>query len=323
MKKILLSFLLIASVNIVFAQVSLPCVTSYKINNGGGSCPDIIVSGVTLSATGTITLSFDGTVTADNIPSITNVTDITDPANSFPVTGITYGPGTLLATGDVQYCYYVGPNNNNNLSGQNAQYNFFISYNAGAHCGLQSPLPVKFKSFTAARNHSAVALTWVTASEQNNSGFAIERLIGAGGWQQIVFIPSRAAGGNSDAELSYQYSDLNITNAISQYRLKQIDFDNKSAHSDIRAVRGDGQVGKTIVYPNPSNNGRVSVVFEDVTSTRDVSLTDMSGRMIKQIKGVTNNNIQFDNLMPGIYSLSVVNRESGVRVVEKIIVNNR
>src|SRR6185503_11654496 len=108
MKKILLSLLLIASVNFVFAQASLPCPTTYKINNGGGSCPDIVVSGVTLSATGSITLSFDGTITASNIPVVSSVTDITDPLNSFPVTGITFGLGTLLATGDVEYCYYVG-----------------------------------------------------------------------------------------------------------------------------------------------------------------------------------------------------------------------
>ncbi len=323
MKKFLLSLLLMASVNSIFAQVSLPCPTTYKINNGGGSCPDIVVSGVTLSATGSITLSFDGTITADNIPVVSSVTNITDPANSFPVTGITFGPGTLLTTGDVLYCYYVGPNNNNNLSGHNAEYRFFVSYNAGAHCGLQSPLPVKFKSFSAARNHSAIALNWVTASEQNNSGFAIERLIGAGGWQQIVFIPSQAAGGNSTTDLSYQFSDNNGTTAVSQYRLKQIDFDNKSSRSDIRAVRGEGQTGKTIVYPNPSNNGRVSVVFDNVSATRDISLMDLSGRMIKQIKAVTNNNIQFDNLTPGVYSLRVVNRETGDQVVEKIIVNNR
>jgi hypothetical protein len=178
-------------------------------------------------------------------------------------------------------------------------------------------------AFNAARNHSSVVLNWTTSSEQNNTGFAIERLIGAGGWQQIAFVPSQAAGGNSGVDLSYQFSDLNSTTAVSQYRLKQIDFDNKSSRSDIRAVRGEGQVGKTIVYPNPTQNGRVTVVFEDVTATRDISLMDLSGRMIKQIKAVTNNNIQFDNLMPGVYSLRVVNRETGDQVVEKIVVNNR
>jgi len=186
-----------------------------------------------------------------------------------------------------------------------------------------APLPVTFKSFTAARNHSVVGLNWVTVSEQNNTGFAIERLVGAGGWQQIAFVPSQAAGGNSSADLTYSFSDNNSTSAVSQYRLKQIDFDNRSTRSDIRAVRGEGQVGKTIVYPNPSNNGKVTVVFEDVTTTRDISLMDMSGRMIKQIKAVTNNNIQFENLTPGVYSLRVVNRETGDQVVEKIVVNNR
>ena len=119
MKKILLSFLLIASVNLVFSQVlNLPCNTDYRINNGGGNCPD--VNGI--SATGSVTLTFNGTVDPNHIPSIVSVTDITDPANPIPVTGVTFGPGTLLANGGVKYCYYLGPNNNNNHLGHDVKY---------------------------------------------------------------------------------------------------------------------------------------------------------------------------------------------------------
>src|SRR5688572_17729845 len=122
MKNFLFSLLLVTSVISVFAQ-SLPCVTESKINNGGGSCPDI--GGV--SATGSITLSFDGTIDPGNIPIIVMAEEITDPLNPVPVVGITYGPGTLLANGDVKYCYYLGPNNNNNLLGANAEFRFLRS----------------------------------------------------------------------------------------------------------------------------------------------------------------------------------------------------
>jgi hypothetical protein len=47
----------------------------------------------------------------------------------------------------------------------------------------------------------------------------------------------------------------------------------------------------------------------------------MSGRVIKQWKGVTNNNIQIDNLAPGMYSLKIVVSETGEQSVEKIIVS--
>jgi hypothetical protein len=183
-------------------------------------------------------------------------------------------------------------------------------------------LPVSYKSFTAARNHSIVALKWETAFEQNNSGFAIERNI-LGTWEQVAFVPSQAADGNSNSALTYLYNDANNVRGITQYRLRQVDLDARSKYSDIRAVRGEGQAGNTIVYPNPSFDGRVSIVFEDATVSRDASLSDMAGRILKQWKGITNNNIQIDNLTPGMYSLRIVVPETGEQSVEKIIVSKR
>src|SRR5260221_819320 len=321
MKKILLSLLLIVSVNFVFAQVSHPCVNDYKINNGGGSCPDF--NGVT--ATGSVTLSFLIAIEPNFIPEITAVTDITDPINPIPVTGITFGPGTLLANGGVKYCYYLGPNNNNNLLGHSARFRFTIFYTINGQpvpCGDNIILPVSFKSFTAARNHSTVELKWETATELNSNGFAVERNI-RGTWEQVAFIPSQAANGNSTSLLAYQYNDLNNVNGISQYRIRQVDFDAKSKFSDIRAIRGEGQAGKTIAFPNPSFNGKVSVVFEDATVSRDASLSDMSGRVLKQWKAITNNNIQIDNLTPGMYGLKIIVTETGEQSVQKIIVSKR
>jgi hypothetical protein len=318
MKKILLSLLLITSVIIGFSQ-NLPCNTTYKINNGGGNCPDL--NGV--GPTGSVTLTFDGTITANTIPQITSVTDITNPNNPIPVTGVTFGPGTLNNNGTVTYCYYLGPNNNNNLLGHNSTFRFIILYNINGQlflCGQNIPLPVNFKSFSAARDHATVNLRWETATEQNNQGFAIERNV-RGTWEQVAFIPSQAANGNSGSSLTYQYSDPNDIRGISQYRIRQVDLDAKSRFSDIRAVRGEGQAGKTTVFPNPSFTGRVSIVFDDVIAARDVMLSDMSGRILRQWKAVTNNNIQLENLKPGMYSLKIVIPETGEQSVEKIIVN--
>jgi len=123
--------------------------------------------------------------------------------------------------------------------------------------------------------------------------------------------------------LNYSFNDLNTAKGISQYRLRAVDIDANSKFSEIRAVRGEGQAGKIIVYPNPSFDGKVKVVFEDVNGTRDVSLTDMSGKLIRQWTGVTNNNLQIDNIAPGYYGLRVVIRETGEQSIEKLVVNKR
>jgi Secretion system C-terminal sorting domain len=184
------------------------------------------------------------------------------------------------------------------------------------------PLPVDMKSFTAARTQSNVLLKWETSTEQNSKGFAVERNI-KGTWEQIGFVLSQAPGGNSSAVLAYQFVDFNNAKGVSQYRIKQVDLDNKAKFSEIRSVRGDGQLGKTIVYPNPTADGKVNIVFEDKNVTRDIAVSDMSGRIIKQMKSVTNNNIIIDNLTPGMYSIRIVAVETGEQIVEKVIVNKR
>ena len=124
--------------------------------------------------------------------------------------------------------------------------------------------------------------------------------------------------------LDYEYSDINNkAKGITQYRLRQVDFDGKHAYSPVRAVRAGSQKGKTIVYPNPSNDGRVNVVFADVNTIRDVSLMDMNGRIMKQWKGVANNNIQIDNLMAGFYTIRIIDTDTGEQTVEKIVVKKR
>jgi hypothetical protein len=183
-----------------------------------------------------------------------------------------------------------------------------------------APLPVNFQSFRASRiNDYNVNLRWQTASEENNTGFAIYRMTG-GQWEFIAFVPTQALGGNSSSTLTYSYVDRNNYKGISQYRIKQVDIDGKFKYSEVRAVRGLLQADKVIVYPNPTVDGRVTVLFEDRDGMRDLSLTDNTGRMIRQWKGVSGNTMQIDNLQPGMYMLRILVKETGQQSVEKIVV---
>lgn len=182
-------------------------------------------------------------------------------------------------------------------------------------------LPVDLKSFTADRNRSSVLLKWETMTEQNNAGFAVERFTG-NGWQQIAFVSSQAQGGNSHSILSYSYTDINSFKGVSQYRLKQIDHDSRTKYSVTRMVRGEDQEGKVTVFPNPSKDGKVNVVFDNSVA-RNLSLVDMGGRVIRQWKATSASTVQLDNLVPGVYSLLIVVTQTGEQTVEKIVVNQR
>jgi hypothetical protein len=50
---------------------------------------------------------------------------------------------------------------------------------------------------------------------------------------------------------------------------------------------------------------------------------DMNGRIIKQWKSISNNNIQIDNLTTGFYTIRIVDTETGEQTVEKIVVKKR
>jgi len=183
-------------------------------------------------------------------------------------------------------------------------------------------LPVQFKSFNARRiSNGQVQLDWTTATELNNTGFAVERKLGNGVWEAVGFINTKAHDGNSQTDLSYQFFDVNSQKSMAQYRLRQVDRDGSSRYSDIKAVRGVEQAVKTVIYPNPSATGQVTVVFESHERMRDVVLYDMNGRVVKSWKNVTNNNISIENLLPGMYNLRITSVDTGEQTSEKIVVS--
>jgi hypothetical protein len=121
--------------------------------------------------------------------------------------------------------------------------------------------------------------------------------------------------------LTYSFQDMNDHRGISQYKIKQVDIDGKAKFSEVRAVRGEEQNTKMIIYPNPSRDGNFNIVFEDRSGTRDVALLDITGRVVRQWLNVTGNTIQADNIRPGIYSVRVFIRETGFESFEKLIVS--
>jgi len=197
----------------------------------------------------------------------------------------------------------------------------------GTFCSIfreisHAPLPVTYRSFSAIRSGNNVNIKWQTASEQNNTGFAVERNIG-GTWEQVAWVPSRAMNGNSEVVLDYSYTDANRIRGITQYRIRQVDIDSRSKYSEIRAVRGDGQLGSTIIYPNPSKDGTVNISFEDATAVRNIIVADLNGRVVREFNRITNNNISVKDLKPGMYTIRISVMGTGEQVTQKIMVSQR
>jgi hypothetical protein len=190
------------------------------------------------------------------------------------------------------------------------------------NCPAAIVLPVTLQSFTAQRSGGNVVLNWTTATEINNRGFNVQRLQGNGQWQTITFIPSAAAGGNSTSVQQYSYTDHNLFNGVTQYRLQQVDQDGRFRYSDIRSVRSEGQNTRVLLYPNPSF-GTANLQFANANSVRDVLVTDMAGRVVRQWRSVTTQNLQLSGLTPGVYSVKVIDQRDGSQDIERLVVNGR
>ena len=178
-------------------------------------------------------------------------------------------------------------------------------------------VPVELSSFSARVNGNEILLSWITASEINNMGFAIERtVIGhqssvISEWERIGFVE----GTGTTTELKYySYVDENVSKGTYFYRLKQIDFDGSFEYSNILEVEVSipSEFFLSQNYPNPfnptttidysiKNDGLVSLKIYDVLGNEIASLVDKN-----QIAG--NYSVQFDasHLPSGIYIYKLI-----------------
>jgi len=168
-----------------------------------------------------------------------------------------------------------------------------------------SPLPVELVSFTSIIKQGKVELSWLTATETNNAGFAVEKFVN-NSWNQIGYVKGN---GTSAEQKHYTFTD-NVTEGKYQYRLKQIDFDGSYAYSTIIeanvAAITDYKLNQN--YPNPFNPS-TTITFA-MKNSEHVTLTvhNALGQTIETLfNGIANANevynITFNakNLSSGTY----------------------
>jgi|GEM_PF-2447426 len=129
-------------------------------------------------------------------------------------------------------------------------------------------LPVELTSFDYEVRGDAVCLRWKTATEVNNYGFEIERMLVASNykgnltgsqeeqkWETIAFLPGY---GNSNSTKNYEYTDFSPGAGRIFYRLKQIDNDGVSEYSKVLELTFSKSIeikGFSLSqnFPNPFN----------------------------------------------------------------------
>jgi hypothetical protein len=189
-----------------------------------------------------------------------------------------------------------------------------VSTNVNYAYWLGEPIivPVELVSFTATCFAGKVTLSWTTATEINNHGFEIERMLinneEQGEWMLIGF---REGYGTTTEPKEYSYSDNigGITATLLVYRLKQIDCDGSFEYCDEVFVNNFAPVDFVLGqnYPNPFNP--TTTIKYDLPNASEVSLIiyDILGRKVKTLVNEQQQpgryEIMFDasNLASGVY----------------------
>jgi hypothetical protein len=105
-----------------------------------------------------------------------------------------------------------------------------------------APLPVEFVSVNANCDNQLMHVTWITASEQNNDFFTVER---SDNGYQFYPIGNADGAGTSSQMHYYEFIDPSPVNGTVYYRIRQTDFNGQSDCSSV--VAGAACSGTTFI----------------------------------------------------------------------------
>jgi hypothetical protein len=111
-----------------------------------------------------------------------------------------------------------------------------------------TPLPIELLDFQVYQKESRVVLMWVTAREQDNHEFVIERSTDGKEYKDIATIDGQ---GTSAVIQNYEYTDANPFSGTNYYRLRQVDIDGTIDYSPVRSIK-ISMGGRLSVAPNPA-----------------------------------------------------------------------
>jgi hypothetical protein len=254
---------------------------------------------------------------------LTTTTAVPPTNNTLYTANTAFGSGSTTGTGN--FVVFVGNGTSVNVTGltQLTGYSFDVyEYNgrymhnafASGATNATTTLPVQLIDFKAKANASDVILNWATASEINNKGFEIERSTNGDRFEMIGFTKG---AGNTNTVVNYQFLDENAFTSTNSsdlyYRLRQIDFDGAFEYSPTVLVKKHTTIfgGTITAQPVPFNSDLYISVKLNGSSALQISLTDITGKVVKQMSytGKEGKNMiilnDLANLSSGIYMVRI------------------
>jgi hypothetical protein len=186
--------------------------------------------------------------------------------------------------------------------------------------GEATALPIEIVSFAAATNKESVELKWMTATEENNFGFEIQRSEvrdqgpESGVWSNVGFVEGN---GTTNTPHDYSFTDHSASAGTFAYRLKQIDRDGKFGYSTVTTVTvGSAPLMFDLaqIYPNPFNPSTNIEFTVPVTGKASLKVYNIMGQEVATLfEGIAKSGVihrvtfHGSNMSSGIYLCRLVN----------------
>jgi len=155
----------------------------------------------------------------------------------------------------------------------------------GAYESISLPLPVELVAFTATADGPVVALSWSTASEQNNAGFELQHRAGGGeassseAWTTLDFIDGH---GTTTAPRRYDYRTEALSPGTHSFRLRQVDTDGTARPSEVVSVTVHTPERLVLAPPAPNPARGKTVIRYTLLRSAEARLEvyDVRGRRV-------------------------------------------
>lgn len=189
--------------------------------------------------------------------------------------------------------------------------------------GTTNVLPVELVDFYVISQQYSIGLKWVTAWEETNEGFEVQRSIDGQNYEVIDFVDGY---GNSLITQEYVYEDKTVEKGIEYYyRLRQLDYNGNFGFSPVITARIDTDEAKVgNFYPNPTN-GITNVNYTSNTNEElVVSVFNITGQQVLQetrnvTEGLNNLNFNFGKLEKGTYFIRLQIGEDDIQYQKVVI----
>ena len=172
-------------------------------------------------------------------------------------------------------------------------------------------IPVELVSFSANTASGTVILSWKTATETNNLGFAVQKSLDGQSFTDIGFVNGN---GTTTEARTYSFIDSDLGTAQKlYYRLRQIDYNGTAVYTSIINVEINKPISFSLTqnYPNPFNPSTTINFSLPVDAKVKVRIYDILGKELFQ---VVNDNLKagnhlypvsFDKVASGVYIYTI------------------